>query len=318
MPKNRPRVWFEMAIDGFSVGRMVFELYSDVVPRTAENFRCLCTGEKGRGHSGKQLTFMGSKFHRIIPGFMCQGGDFTHGTGTGGESIYGGKFADENFKMEHTKPGILSMANSGPNTNGSQFFICTRKTPHLDGKHVVFGELVEGMEVLLEIEKEGSQSGKTSSKVTIRDCNEVGRASQLPGPTASHESAPAKRLGDCEEGEIRVLHILRKHKACRKPSSAREKEITCTVAEATALLEQLRSGLLQVKHDGFEALMAKFGEAAKKHSDCGTAKKSGDLGCFRRGRMQQPFEEAAFALSVGDISPVVETESGVHLILRVQ
>ncbi|PRP73961.1 peptidyl-prolyl cis-trans isomerase [Planoprotostelium fungivorum] len=170
---SNPRVFFDLNIGGAPAGRVTFELYADVVPKTAENFRALCTGEKGTGKSGKPLHFKGSKFHRVIPGFMCQGGDFTKGNGTGGESIYGEKFADENFIRKHEGPGILSMANAGPNTNGSQFFICTAKTAWLDGKHVVFGRVVEGLDVIRQAEAVGSQSGATSKPVVVENCGQL-------------------------------------------------------------------------------------------------------------------------------------------------
>ena len=192
-----PLVYFEIAFDNQPVGKIVFELYAHVVPKTAENFRALCTGEMGKGKSGKRLNFLGCVFHRIIPGFMCQGGDFTRGDGTGGESIYGAKFKDENFQMRHTEKGLLSMANSGPNTNGSQFFITVKATPHLDGKHVVFGkarearlhlvrtvsashtaQVISGYDVVQRMEKCGTSSGKTTKKA---------RHANMPDSCAGHE-----------------------------------------------------------------------------------------------------------------------------------
>jgi len=174
-PKN-PQVFFDISIDGKPAGKIVMELFADTCPKTAENFRALCTGEKGMGKQGKPLSFKGSSFHRVIPNFMCQGGDFTRGNGTGGESIYGDKFADETFQGKsgkHFGPGTLSMANAGPNTNGSQFFLCTAPTPWLDGKHVVFGQVVSGYDVVKAMEAVGTQSGATTKKVTISDCGEV-------------------------------------------------------------------------------------------------------------------------------------------------
>jgi len=168
-----PKVALDISIGGKPVGTLTLELFADTVPKTAENFRALCTGEKGMGKSGKPLSYAGTPFHRIIPGFMIQGGDFTRGNGTGGESIYGETFPDENFELKHTGPGILSMANAGPNTNGSQFFLTVAETPWLDGKHVVFGKVVDGMDVLKKMEAEGSRSGKTTSPVVLESCRQL-------------------------------------------------------------------------------------------------------------------------------------------------
>jgi cyclophilin family peptidyl-prolyl cis-trans isomerase len=163
---SNPVVFFDVTADGQPLGRIEMTLRADVVPKTAENFRALCTGEKGFG-------FKGCTFHRVIPQFMLQGGDFTNHNGTGGKSIYGEKFKDENFTLKHTGTGILSMANAGPNTNGSQFFICTVETTWLDGKHVVFGNVTKGLDVVKKVETFGSQSGKTTKKIVIADCGQL-------------------------------------------------------------------------------------------------------------------------------------------------
>ncbi len=195
--KVTKKVFFDVQIDGQAAGRIVIGLFHDEVPKTAENFRALCTGEKGQGKKGKPLHYKGSTFHRIVPGFMCQGGDFTNANGTGGESIYGEKFADENFTFTHDVPGVLSMANAGANTNGSQFFITTVPTRGLDGRHVVFGRIIEGMDVVKKVEAKGTRSsaGTPTAKVVIADCGELteeaGSATKGSGAKGSGEKAAA-------------------------------------------------------------------------------------------------------------------------------
>ena len=163
---SRPQVFFDVTIGGQQAGRVTISLFSDVVPKTAENFRALCTGEKGFGYKG-------CSFHRVISDFMAQGGDFTNHNGTGGKSIYGEKFADENFNVKHTKRGDLSMANAGPNTNGSQFFLTFIPCNWLDGKHCVFGEVVDGWNVLDALESVGSSTGATRKQCLIADCGQL-------------------------------------------------------------------------------------------------------------------------------------------------
>lgn len=170
MPKITDTVYLDISVDGKPLGRILIGLFGEVVPKTVENFKRLCACNAGKGkYSGVDLCYKGTAIHRIIPNFMIQGGDFTHQNGVGGESIYGGKFEDESFEILHNKKYLVSMANAGPNTNGSQFFINTVKTSWLDGKHVVFGTVLEGMGIVDELEHLGTNSGVTRKAVVIAD-----------------------------------------------------------------------------------------------------------------------------------------------------
>ncbi|KAL8833389.1 MAG: hypothetical protein Q9170_004299 [Blastenia crenularia] len=216
---SRSRVYFDIEIGNKKEGRITFELHNRgnlvilysidlVVPKTADNFRALCTGEKGTGKSGKPLSYKGSIFHRVIKGFMIQGGDFTAGNGTGGESIYGEKFEDENFKLKHEKPLLLSMANAGPGTNGSQFFVTTVPTPHLDGKHVVFGEVLDGKGIVRKVENLKTQADKPIQDVKIVDCGQlsgdetVASSKKVPDSTGDpYEDFPEDQAGEIKAPE---------------------------------------------------------------------------------------------------------------------
>jgi len=193
------KVYFDVNINDEKAGRIVMGLFGKDVPKTVENFRALCTGEKGTGGSGKPLHYKSSIFHRVIPDFMLQGGDFTRANGTGGESIYGEKFADEAFGIIHDVPGVLSMANAGPNTNGSQFFITTVPTKWLNGKHVVFGRVIEGLDIVKAVEARGTQSGRPSAVITIADCGELteeaGGDAKAAGSESKEAGSAAKETG---------------------------------------------------------------------------------------------------------------------------
>ena len=203
MAPTRSRVWFDISIGGTNLGKVVFELYNDVVPKTAENFSALCTGEKGEGQNGKPLHFKGSSFHRVIKSFMIQGGDFTAGNGTGGESIYGEKFEDENFDLKHEKPFLLSMANAGPATNGSQFFVTTVPTPHLDGKHVVFGEVLAGKSVVRQVENTPVGANDVPEKpCVIEDCGELGPDEDLAKFTQREPDSTGDKYEDFPDDEL--------------------------------------------------------------------------------------------------------------------
>ncbi|KAF9810230.1 hypothetical protein IEO21_07072 [Rhodonia placenta] len=217
MASERPLVFFDITIGGKPAGRVVMQLYNDVVPKTVENFRALCTGEKGEGQSGKPLQYKGSAFHRVIKGFMVQGGDFTQGNGTGGESIYGEKFEDENFEVKHTKRFLLSMANAGPGTNGSQFFITCSATPHLDGKHVVFGEVIRGKSVVRAIESTPTSSGDVpTAPCVITDCGQLSPDDPcLSESAAANDSDPYEDYPD-DQDSVDGQNVIEKPEAALK------------------------------------------------------------------------------------------------------
>eukprot|EP00931_Biecheleriopsis_adriatica_P117096 TRINITY_DN92648_c0_g1_i1.p1 TRINITY_DN92648_c0_g1~~TRINITY_DN92648_c0_g1_i1.p1 ORF type:complete len:356 (+),score=77.52 TRINITY_DN92648_c0_g1_i1:76-1143(+) len=318
---GRPRVYLDIAIDATPVGRIVCELYSDAAPRTAENFRSLCTGVRGIGHRGKPLHYKGVSFHRIVPNFMVQAGDFTHGDGTGGESIYGPTFADENLNLKHTAPGVLSMANSGKDTNSSQFFICTKACPHLDGKHTVFGRVIDGMDVVRRIEGCGGDSGKPNASVVVDDCGEIkGRGDaaigeEIAGPGLGDRSKKRRKAAD-QPAEVQLLHILKKHSESRDPKDASGKDVKVTKGRAKLALGNMRKKLAMSPDPGSQ--QRAFGAFAREQSDCReSACKGGDLGKVEPGSLEGVLEDVAFSLAVGEISEPFESPEGMHMLLRV-
>jgi len=314
--EGRPKVFLDVQVAGHPAARIVCELFSDIVPETAENFRALCTGEKGLGEHGKPLHYKGTFFHRVVPGFAVQGGDITKGDGTGGESAYGPSFDDESFVLSHDSAGLLSMANKGPNTNNSQFFILSKAAPKLDLKHVVFGRVIEGMNTVRHIEETcgtadtgaancraqkshgvlAFRPGDSSSKAYISDSGEIAEA----------EEPAAKRAKT--SSEVHLLHILKKYKGARKPETKTGEAATCTKGKAKLVLENLRKRVLAAT-----AMQTEFLELARDHTD---GKNGGDLGKIDRGSLQKKVEEVGFGLAVNELSEVFEDEFGVHLLLR--
>jgi len=320
---GRPRCFLDIAIDATPVGRIVCELFNDAVPRTAENFKSLCTGSRGIGKRGKPLHYKGVKFHRVVPNFCVQAGDFTHGDGTGGESVYGPTFQDESLKLKHTAPGILSMANSGKDTNGSQFFICTKACPHLDGKHVVFGKVIDGMDVVRRIESCGQESGKPTATVLIDDCGEVkssksdsSMTEEMAGPGLGDRPTKRRKAAD-QPAEVQLLHILKKHSGSKDPTDASGKPIKATVGRAKLALGNMRKKLAMTT-DPASQQRAFAAFAREQSDDAESAQKGGDLGKVGAGAFGGgPLEDVGFSLSVGEISEPFESPEGVHMLLRV-
>jgi peptidyl-prolyl isomerase G (cyclophilin G) len=280
MSKKFPHVYIDVAIGTRPVGRMVFELFSDLTPRTAENFRGLCTGEYpniGLKNSSKKLHYLNCKLHRIIDDFMIQGGDITNGDGTGGYSIYGPTFEDENFQRRHACAGLLSMANRGRNTNSSQFFITLKPCPHLDGKHVVFGQIIYGMEVVRRIGKTPVDSNnRPKLQVVITDCGEVGDAKDFLrfDPFKAEElqklkEANRRNVLAFEEAPLEPTLEDQNAQDEEEPEDANKKRLSAKVKLLSDEVEQLQEGNLGKrdlpadKADKLAALMARKAEALK-------------------------------------------------------
>ncbi|KAK9836289.1 hypothetical protein WJX81_002323 [Elliptochloris bilobata] len=337
---SNPLVFFDVAVGGEVAGMIVFELYKDAVPKTAENFRELCTGEAGTGKStGLPLHFKGAPFHRIIKNFMIQGGDFSARNGTGGESVYGEKFEDEGFALKHDRPGLLSMANAGPNTNGSQFFITTVPTPHLDGKHVVFGQVLKGYGTVrtLEAQEVDTGSNRPLRECVIADCGELPADADLAGirTWAAEEGDPYPEWPDDAEvppEQREVDFRLAAAEAIRAKGNALFK-----VGEHQAALQRYNKAMHWLDPDSFEAggpppsageiqrlglafispllnraaCLLRLGRAEKSAQDCSRVLErvpAHAKALFRRGQARLALKEWDAALA--DLAAAQEAEPG--------
>jgi len=331
---GRPLCFLEVAIGGGRQGRIICELFSDITPRTAENFRQLCIGRSAEGTvRGYPLHYKGCKFHRVVPNFMIQAGDFTSHNGKGGESIYGVTFPDENFLLRHSRPGLLSMANAGANTNNSQFFITTKANSAVDFKHVVFGRVIEGMEVVKKVESCGmaGEAGPmrrlpdelpvfyTNKEAYITDCGEIvgeETSTETCSALVTHSGgqlAKRRKINVGSQQRAHLYHMLKKHVHCRQPVTYRGQKAACTRGKAKLVVDTVLKRL-----NGVISVAQAFVELAREHSDDLSAQRGGDLGDVEResGELDGEVEDVAFALGPGEISQVFETDQGVHLIYR--
>lgn len=330
---SRPQVYLDIGIDGRPAGRIECELFSDAVPRTAENFRALCTGEMGQGRLGKEMHFKDCPFHKIVPNYVVACGDIVKGDGTSGESIYGARFDDESFDLKHDRPGLLSMANPGrPNCNSSQFFIVSTPQPSMDNQYVVFGRVTKGMDVVHRIESCGtSEKGEVRTSVKSKPVDEL--VAFRPTSTAyimdcgqfdsDNAGAPGLALEDVgnkvpaakrqkkNPDEVYLFHLLKKHKDSKEPMTCKGLRASCTKGKAKNQVESLRKRL-----EAASSAAQAFADLAREHSDSPSAQRGGDLGTITKGTLEAELEDAAFALGPGQLSEVIETHEGIHLFLR--